>query len=138
MTRDEPSRPKQGDVRLLDDPVAQELLNEPSSAHLAYTWRDGTPRLVPIGVFWNGQELVIGTATDSPKTKVLTTGAKVAVSIEANAAPPKVLLIRGTVRVDTVDGIAPEYAAMIRTAEGEERGQALLEQWAAQAQPPRT
>ena len=81
MTRDEPSRPKQGDVRLLDDPVAQELLNEPSSAHLAYTWRDGTPRLVPIGVFWNGQELVIGTATDSPKTKVLTTGAKVAVSI---------------------------------------------------------
>jgi hypothetical protein len=96
------------------------------------------PGVVPIGVFWNGQELVIGTATDSPKTKFLTTGAKVAVSIEANATPPKVLLIRGTVRVDTVDGIAPEYAAMIRTAEGEERGQALLEQWAAQAQPPRT
>ncbi|HEY7417944.1 MAG TPA: pyridoxamine 5'-phosphate oxidase, partial [Ktedonobacteraceae bacterium] len=40
--------------------------------------------------------------------------------------PPKVLLIRGTVRTDTVEGIAPEYTAMIRRTMSEEDGQALL------------
>ena len=40
--------------------------------------------------------------------------------------PPKILLIRGTVRTDTVEGIAPEYAAMIHRTMSEEDGQALL------------
>ncbi len=40
---------KQGDVDLLQDPVAQQLLQSKSLAHLAYTWHDGTPRVVPIG-----------------------------------------------------------------------------------------
>ena len=105
---------KQGDVGLLQDPVAQQLLQSKSPAHLAYTWRDGTPRVVPIGFHWNGEELVLATATDAPKTKVLTNGSKLAVSIDRDSRPAKVLLIRGTVRVDTVEGIAPEYAAMIR------------------------
>jgi hypothetical protein len=42
--------------------------------------------------------------------------------------PYKVLLIRGTVRTDTVDGIAPEYAAMTKRVFGEEAGQAWLDQ----------
>ena len=33
---------------LLDDPVAQELLHSTNLARLAYTWHDGTPRVVPI------------------------------------------------------------------------------------------
>ena len=119
---------KQGDVGLLRDPVAQQLLQSTSPAHLAYTWRDGTPRVVPIGFHWNGEELVLATATDAPKTKVLTNGSKVALTIDSDARPPKVLLIRGTVRSDTVDGIAPEYAAMIRRTMGEEDGGALLAQ----------
>jgi len=124
------TRPVQGDLALLQDLVAEMLLTTRTGAHLAYNWRDGTPRLVPMGFFWNGQEIVMATAVDSPKTKVLTDGAQVAVTIEGDGAPPKVLPIRGTVRVDTVEGIAPEYAAMIRKAEGEKRGNALLEQWA--------
>ena len=71
---------RQGDVGLLRDPVAQQLLQSKSPAHLAYTWRDGTPRVVPIGFHWNGQEIVLATATDAPKTKVLKNGSKVAVS----------------------------------------------------------
>jgi hypothetical protein len=62
------------------------------------------------------------------KTKVLTNGAKVALSIDRDSGPAKILLIRGTVRVDTVEGIAPEYAAMIRRTRGEQEGQALLDQ----------
>jgi Pyridoxamine 5'-phosphate oxidase len=119
---------KQGDVALLRDPVAQQLLQSKFPAHLAYTWRDGTPRVVPIGFHWNGAEIVLATAPDAPKTKVLKNGSKVAVTIDTYSFPPKVLLIRGTVRVDTVEGIAPEYAAMIRRTMDEESGQALLNQ----------
>jgi Pyridoxamine 5'-phosphate oxidase len=117
---------KQGDVALLREPIAQQLLQSKSPLHLAYTWRDGTPRVVPIGFHWNGQEIVLATAADAPKTKVLKDGSKVAVSIDHDSSPPKILLIRGTVRTDTVEGIAPEYAAMIRRTMSEEDGQALL------------
>lgn len=119
---------KQGDVSLLHDPVARQLLQCKSPAHLAYNWRDGTPRVIPIGFHWNGTEIVLATAADAPKTKVLKQGSKVAITIDADSRPPKVLLVRGTVRVDTVEGIAPEYAAMIRRTMGEKDGQALLEQ----------
>src|ERR671934_413033 len=74
------------------------------------------------------EEILLATATDAPKTKVLTNGSKVALTIDSDARPPKVLLIRGTVRSDTVEGIAPEYAAMIRRTMGEEDGGALLAQ----------
>ena len=114
---------KQGDVGLLQEPVAQQLLQSKGPAHLAYNWRDGTPRVIPIGFHWNGEEVVLTTAVDAPKTKVLTNGTKVALSIDSDSRPARVLLIRGTVRVDTVEGIAPEHAAMLRrttSAEGAE------------------
>ena len=119
---------KQGDVGLLQEPLAQELLQSKGPAHLAYNWRDGTPRVVPIGFHWNGEELVMATATDAPKTKVLTDGSKVAVSIVPDFAASKILLIRGTVRADTVEGIAPEYTAMIYRTMSEEDAQALLKE----------
>jgi len=119
---------KQGDVGLLRDPVAQQLLQVKGPAHLAYTWRDGTPRVIPMGFHWNGQEIVMASEASSPKTKVLTTGSKVAVSIERDFAASKILLIRGTVRADTVEGIAPEYAALIRRTMSEEDAEALLKE----------
>ena len=119
---------KQGDVGLLQEPLAQELLQSKGPAHLAYNWRDGTPRVVPIGFHWNGEELVMATATDAPKTKVLTNGSKVAVSIDRDFAASKILLIRGTVRVDTVEGIAPEYTAMIYRTMSKEDAEALLKE----------
>src|SRR2546430_11094751 len=108
---------KQGDVGLLQDPVAQQLLQAKGPAHLAYNWRDGTPRVVPIGFHWNGEEIVMATAVDAPKTKVLTNGSKVAVSIDRDFSASKILLIRGTVRADTVEGIAPEYRSEEHTSE---------------------
>ncbi len=33
---------------LNSDPVAQQLLQSTIPARLAYTWRDGTPRVVPM------------------------------------------------------------------------------------------
>lgn len=122
---------KQGSLALLHDPVAQQLLQSPLPAHLAYTWRDGTPRVVPIAFHWNGKELVLGTPSDAPKMKVFRDGTKVAVTIDTDRMPCKVLYIRGTVHLDTVEGVAPEYAAACRRMMGEEAGAA----WLAQAGP---
>lgn len=119
---------KQGDVGLLNDPVAQDILQSPLPAHLAYNWSDGTPRVVPIWFHWNGQEVVFGSPPDAPKCKVLHNGDKVAVTIDSVTMPYKVLMIRGSVRVDIVDGIAQEYAAAGRRVLGEEGGNAWLAQ----------
>src|SRR5438093_1478381 len=102
---------KQGDVALLNDPVAQKLLQSTVPARLAYTWHDGTPRVVPIWFHWTGEEIVLGTSPLAPKMKVLPHNAKVALTIDSNDFPWKTLLIRGTARVETVDGVTPEYAA---------------------------
>jgi hypothetical protein len=118
---------RQGDPALLDDPVAQRLLRSAIPARLAYAWTDGTPRVVPIGFHWNGTEIVLGTFPDAPKMKALRDGVKVALTIDSDAMPYEVLQVRGTVRIDTVEGIAPEYAAMAERVFGEEAGQAWLD-----------
>lgn len=116
----------QGDVGLLNDPVAQQLLQSKVFAYLAYCWHDGTPRVVPIGFQWNGREIVLGTGPDSPKMKALHNGTRVALAIE-NEARTQALMIRGCIRVDTVEGVAPEYALMCRRIMGEAEGQAWVD-----------
>ena len=49
----------QGDLRLLNDPAARALLGSTEMAHLAYVWRDGTPRCTAIWFHWNGEQLVV-------------------------------------------------------------------------------
>ena len=102
---------KQGDLALLQDPASQELLHSKIPARLAYVWTDGTPRVVPIWFHWNGRELVMGTPPKAPKLKALAKNPKVSLTIDNNEFPHKVLLVRGTARLETVDGIVPEYAA---------------------------
>ena len=51
--------PEQGDVGLLDDPAAQQLLLATVPAHLANLWTDGTPRNTPIWFHWDGRAVVI-------------------------------------------------------------------------------
>lgn len=117
---------RQGSLDLLDDPVAQQLLHSHIPARLAYTWTDGTPRVVPIGFHWTGEELALGTFPDAPKMRALRDGTKVAVSIDSDRMPCKVLLIRGSVRLEEVEGIAPEYEAMARRIQSEEEAEQLL------------
>ena len=119
---------QQGNPALLNDPVAQKMLQSTVPARFAYNWSDGTPRVIPIGFHWNGAEIVLGTPPDAPKMKVLKDGDQVALTVDSDTMPYKVLLIRGPIRTDTVDGIAPEYAAMSKRVFGEEGGQAWLDQ----------
>ncbi len=62
---------KQGDVALLNDPVAQQLLESKNLAKLAYTWTDGSPRVLPIWFHWDGRQIVLGTPPAAPKMKAL-------------------------------------------------------------------
>lgn len=111
---------KQGDLSLLNDPVAQQLLLGPYPAHLAYTWTDGTPRVVPIGFTWTGTELVTGTPYNAPKLKALKEGDQVAVTIDTYEYPMKVLYIRGIVHLSPYEGVVPEWAAAGERVMGKE------------------
>ena len=99
---------KQGDLGLLNEPVAQELFKAAIPARLAYTWKDGTPRVVPIGFHWNGEEVVMCSPEGAPKNQVID-NSKVAITIDTNVLPFKVLLIRGTARVTVLQNIPDEY-----------------------------
>src|SRR5438270_3109065 len=102
---------QQGDVSLLQHPASQELLRSKIPARLAYVWTDGSPRVVPIWFHWNGRELVMASPPKAPKLKALASNPKVAITIDDNTFPHKVLLIRGTAKLENVSGIVPEYEA---------------------------
>ena len=108
----------QGDLALLDDPVAQQLLQATSPAKLAYTWTDGTPRVIPIGFHWDGGEFVLGTPPQAPKLRALAVHPQVALTIDTAEFPYKALLVRGTAAVRVMDQIVPEYALMARRCLG--------------------
>lgn len=99
---------------LLTDPVAQELLASTIPARLAYTWRDGTPRVIPIWFHWTGREFLLGTPPNSPKMKVLADRPAVSLTIDSNPWPSKALLIRGTATVTTSSDVFPEWELMAR------------------------
>ena len=118
----------QGDLALLQDPASQELLRSTIPARLAYVWTDGTPRVIPIWFHWNGREFVMATPPKAPKLKALAKNPKVSFTIDDNTFPHKVLLIRGTARMENVDGIVPEYAMAAERYFGPEQGQAWVTQ----------
>ena len=119
---------KQGNLDLLQDPVAQELLQSTIPARLAYIAIDGTPRVVPIWFHWNGREFVMATPPKAPKLKALAKNPRVALTIDDNTFPHKVLLVRGTARLEPVDGIVPEYATAAERYFGPEQGRAWMQQ----------
>lgn len=119
---------QQGDLGLLQHPAAQELLASKIPARLAYVWTDGSPRVIPIWFHWNGKEIVMGTPAKAPKLKALAKNPRVSLTIDDNVFPHKVLLVRGTARLEPVDGVVPEYALAAERYFGAEQGKA----WAAQ------
>jgi hypothetical protein len=125
---------------------AQELLTSTSAAHLAYIGRDGTPRVIPVGFFWTGDQVVISTATTSPKVTALSARPDVALSIDSGDTPDqaRALSIRGQASVEIVDGVVPEYLAAARktmdaeaAAEFEQNVRGMYDQMARIAITPR-
>jgi len=119
---------QQGSLDLLQHPAAQKLLHSKIPARMAYVWMDGTPRVVPIWFHWNGHEIVMATPPRAPKLKALKKNPKISLTIDENDFPQKVLLIRGTARLEPVEGIAPEYAAAADRYFDAEQAEAWLSQ----------
>jgi Pyridoxamine 5'-phosphate oxidase len=93
---------------VLNRPISQELLAR-DLTRLAYVAKDGTPRNIPIGFNWNGSEIVMCTAKNASKLPALRNNPTVALTIDTEEYPPKILLIRGRAELDYVDGIPDEY-----------------------------
>lgn len=105
----------------LQHPDAEALLQSPDPARLAYAGLDGFPRVIPIGFWWTGTDIVVCTAPTAPKVKALAVRPNVALAIDVVGPPAKALLIRGVARIEIVDGVAPEYiAAAGKSTRGDE------------------
>ncbi|MBO2453634.1 pyridoxamine 5'-phosphate oxidase family protein [Actinomadura barringtoniae] len=95
-------------TEILSRPYSQELLAR-DITRLAYVAKDGTPRTIPIAFAWNGLEVVMCTPKNAPKLQALSENPMVALTIDTEVHPPKILLIRGRAELDYVDGIPDEY-----------------------------
>jgi hypothetical protein len=125
----------QGDLRLLETGLAQELLQAPIPARLAFVWTDGTPRVIPTWFHWTGREIVMVTFTAGPgigvrhpaaRIAALRANPRVALTIDTDGYPPKSLTVRGTAVISEVAGVAAEYAAAARRYLGEDAAAGML------------
>src|SRR3990170_3434821 len=107
-------------THIMNDPVAQELVKAPIHARLAYSARDGSPRVIPIGYLWGGEAFVMASPVNSPKVKALTADPRVALTIDTSSFPPHVLLVRGEAAIEVVDGVPDEFVEASRRFIGEE------------------
>jgi len=96
-------------AEILAKPYAQQLLNGPEPARMAYDGLDGDPRVIPIGFWTEGARIVMATVPKSAKVAALQSNPKVALTIDQGAFPPKALFIRGTAEVGLVDGVPDGY-----------------------------
>lgn len=98
-------------AEILDRPYSRELLAR-DLTHLAYVGLDGTPRSIPIAFTWNGSAIVMCTPTNAPKLGALRANPAVALTIDTDVHPPKILLVRGRAELDAVDGVPDEFLQM--------------------------
>jgi hypothetical protein len=83
--------------------------------------------VIPIWFQWDGEAIVLGTPPNAPKVDVLPTNSKVALTIDRDAWPYHALLIRGTARVEAVEGVTPEYEVSAQRYFGAEQGREWVE-----------
>ncbi|TDE95136.1 pyridoxamine 5-phosphate oxidase [Occultella glacieicola] len=98
-------------AEILNRPLSQELLAR-DLLRMAYVAKDGTPRNIPVGFAWNGTEIVVCTPTNAAKLVSLRHNPAVALTIDTEVHPPKILFIRGRAELDEVEGIPEEYLEM--------------------------
>lgn len=103
-------------TEILNRPLSRELLAR-DLTRLAYVAQDGAPRAIPIIFAWNGAEIVMSTPKNAPKLAALRANPMVALTIDTESHPPKILLIRGRAELDYVDGIPAEYLQTTSTYE---------------------
>lgn len=125
----------QGDLRLLLEPGAQNMLRSSNLARMGYVARDGGPRIVPTWFSWTGSAVVMVTYVAGPQAGIahparrladLRADPRVALCIDTAGPPPTALQLRGRVEIEEVDGIAPEYRESAVRYLGAAQGKDLL------------
>jgi len=106
-------------LELMSDPVTQKLIQAAIPARLAYAAPNGEPRVIPIAYLWNGDEIVVCTVHNAPKVRALQVNPRVAITVDTNEFPPNVLLVRGTAKIEIVDGVPSDYIEASRRLVGE-------------------
>jgi pyridoxamine 5'-phosphate oxidase-like protein len=96
-------------AQVLTSPMAEELLHSPLLTRLGYVGLDGYPRVIPIGYVWDGSAFIMCTAAGAPKVRALEANPRAALTIDTDEQPPHILLVRGTARVEIVEGVPTEY-----------------------------
>jgi hypothetical protein len=96
-------------VEELAKPIAQELLHSGIPARLAYVGVDGDPRVIPIAFVWDGARIVVCTVPASAKVRAMQQNPRVAITIDTEGFPPRVLLVRGAASVEFVEGVPDVY-----------------------------
>ena len=93
-------------------------------ARVAFSWTDGTPRVVPTWFHWTGGQLVMPTFLAAPhvrhgaaRVRALRANPAVAITIDTDTFPPEVLLVRGQATVTEVEGVP----LTVLTSQGVER-----------------
>jgi hypothetical protein len=71
---------------------------------------------------------VTSAPSNSPKTKTIDDGTPAAVTIDSADWPYAALQMRGRVRVDHVESVAPEYRQAARPSFGDDQGEAWCDQ----------
>lgn len=94
---------------ILAKPYSQQLLSGRIPARVSYIGVDGDPRVVPIGFTWKNGELLMFTVPKSAKIAALKRNPRVAITIDTESFPPKVLLLRGSVELTLEDGCPDDY-----------------------------
>ena len=110
-------------AEILAEPYSQQLLTGPIPARFSYIGLDGDPRVVPMGFHFDGERLQIFTVPKAAKVEALRKNPRVALTIDTESFPPKVLLIRGTTEQKLEDGVPEEYiiaGAKVMTADQHE------------------
>ena len=130
---DAPASLPQGSVDLLGTPIAQQLLTSTIPARVAFTAADGTPRIVPTWFHWTGTELVMPTFVSAPHVRhaaaritALKSRPDVAITIDTDQSPPRVLTVRGRATITEQPGVVAEYALAARRFLGDDAAAGYL------------
>lgn len=99
---------------VMSAPISQELLGSGIPARFAYVGVDGDPRVIPIAFVWDGLRFLMFTVPKSAKVRALRQNPRVAITIDTQSFPPRVLLVRGAASLELVDGVPDEYVAASR------------------------
>ena len=84
---------------------------------------------MPIWFHWTGEQVVLGSPPKAPKLKALAADPRVALTIDDNQWPYKVLLVRGRASVEMLDDLGSEYELSATRYFGPEQGRAWASTW---------